>query len=459
MLVPFLLANNKYSFIDLVSLEIKNRSVQFDSAGFFKEGFSIVTKGQKKFFIDEHFYELKINEEYIDIEDFYNGLAIIKNMEACWCINKSGHKIHTESYSLIRFREDDFIDIIAYEYIDIINQGEWWGREIHEEKYGLMDKSGNILLEPSSSYPIKFYNNIAIVKIGGDYKIMDRAGKLGRRYYYISPFNEPVTGAIGIDKLCYIINKEGEILHEVKCLEISSFKCGLALVKLEYSIYSFCDLQGKIVDYTSNNSHEFYQGFRVMHTIIESSQKYFSLKQAESLPHKYALIDTSFKLRTGWIYDYIEDFNDGYAVFKRDSTVGYIDENCIEVFTNYSLVESFNNGYALVSIGDYNSKGAYFGLYGIIDTRGNKICPIIYDSCTIFNKKYFLVEQDNKKGIVDIRGSQILDCVYDNIIEEYDDLFYVESDNKKFVVSEKIGEFTEFNPHLTTNDKIFGLPF
>ena len=91
----------------------------------------------------------------------------------------------------------------------------------------------------------------------------------------------------------------------------------------------------------------------------------------------------------------------------------YIDKNGKEI-TQYkydqntdmygNLVNTyFNEGYALVRIKNK---------YGFVDTIGNEVIPVIYDSVHNFSSGLAKVELNKKRGFINNEGTQIIPEIY-----------------------------------------------
>lgn len=118
----------------------------------------------------------------------------------------------------------------------------------------------------------------------------------------------------------------------------------------------------------------------------------------------------------GKIYKYngykkINQFNNGVAIFLKDidgqSCYGLIDKNGKEVVSpgKYSRIEETNvDGLFEVS---ENS------LYGIIDSKGNKLIPIEYEDIKLLTYKtdtyIYYVKKNNKKYFMSSNGNKIVD--------------------------------------------------
>lgn len=80
-----------------------------------------------------------------------------------------------------------------------------------------------------------------------------------------------------------------------------------------------------------------------------------------------------------------------------------------KLIQQYDDIQNFEKGTAIVR----NEK------YGLINFKGNEICPCIYDSIYPLYKNNRFVLQNNKIGIVDISGKSIVECIYVDFKEEY----------------------------------------
>ncbi len=120
-----------------------------------------------------------------------------------------------------------------------------------EDKFGYIDKSGQMVIKPRYDAAGPFQDGVAVVKVGGQEKTIDQKGRPSkpRRKTKTPPPSEPAAGApkpmkIG-DRWGYQ-NQSGMIVIDPLFDEAGEFKQGLALVKVGGK-FGFIDTDGKSV--------------------------------------------------------------------------------------------------------------------------------------------------------------------------------------------------------------------
>jgi len=109
--------------------------------------------------------------------------------------------------------------------------------------------------------------------------------------------------------------------------------------------------------------------------------------------------------------NFVDSFQDGYARFKKDGKIGFIDE-CGEIVipAQFESVTSFKNQIAIVSKGfEVITNGPYKthkgGTYGAIDKDGNLIIPYKFDFISSFSdEKTANAKIDGKDVIINAKG-------------------------------------------------------
>lgn len=142
----------------------------------------------------------------------------------------------------------------------------------------------------------------------------------------------------------------------------------------------------------------------------------------------YGLIDTAGNIVLEPIYDYIDNFKNGYAAVKKDDLWGFIDENLnLIIDCKYYDYRSFSsNKFTSVKFTEYP------GSWGIIDNKGNKI-----DLEKDYGF-YFIGEFNNNLAIAKYYGIWCLIDNQGNVVNNnyFTDLIYF--DNQKLYVSRKL---------------------
>ena len=135
---------------------------QFNSAMSFSEGLAVVGIGGKKGYID-HAGNIVIKPKFDLAWRFSEGLAPV-NINGVWgFIDKSGkYKIKPKYGWALSFTEG----------LAVVNIGG-----LKEGKWGFIDKEGKVIIEPKFDIAWPFSNGVAEVKANGLYLHIDKSGK------------------------------------------------------------------------------------------------------------------------------------------------------------------------------------------------------------------------------------------------------------------------------------------
>ncbi|MBC7534641.1 MAG: WG repeat-containing protein [Ferruginibacter sp.] len=138
---------------------------------------------------------------------------------------------------------------------------------------------------------------------------------------------------------------------------------------------------------------------------ISLSSLFAQLKGLRNKDNKWALMDGSGKIITGYIYNYIGKYD-----------ITYVGK------TPVIITDAFREGYAPVSSN---------GKAGMIDSTGKLAIPLIYQECENFEKGKAQVFQKDKVGLIDKTGKLLIPCKYDLIqATEIDSIYIVSAKNK-----------------------------
>lgn len=122
--------------------------------------------------------------------------------------------------------------------------------------------------------------------------------------------------------------------------------------------------------------------------------------------------------------------------YKKDGNIDYVAQaDKLRRSGKFKEVNAFRGGYAVVSDGKK---------YGIVDVKGNIICPIKYDEIESNYDMHYpdmaLVRVGDKHGLVDKQGKEVLKPVYDDIgslssgtiqVTKGKESYYVDTDGNK----------------------------
>lgn len=208
--------NDKWGYIDTTGRVIIKP--KFEDAQEFHEGLAVVMKKGKYGYINKK-GKMIIKPHYDQADCFIDGLAAVEQHKFMnrGFINKKGYMV-TKDYCVI----SDFHEDLA---LALIN-----GR------HGFIDKSGNIVIQPNSDYS---YDD----------------------YYNAYPFCEGFSKVKINDKYGYI-NTQGRFVITPQYDYADNFHQGIALVKMEETLY-YIDTLGNIVFQYQDNKCKLLQSIMI----------------------------------------------------------------------------------------------------------------------------------------------------------------------------------------------------
>ncbi len=308
-------------------------------------------------------------------------------------------------------------------------------------KYGLIDKTGKIILEPKYD-DISYFNQngIARVNIGGTWDPFSlRGGQWG------------------------FINKKGEVVLEPKYVYIGFFSSdGYARINLSGlesrdrihgGKWGIIDEHGKIiinpiydniVFYSKNgNKKDYYcKGYDKINYFYKGM---IWIKKGD----KYGVINKKGDVIIPFKFDSFKSFNKkGISVVEVNGKFGYIDEKGKYIIKlSYDHAENFDeNGFAIV--GYKKSKKPDEFKFGLINRKGKFILKPIFDDI-FYNDRYGYVPtrrtrvkdyKFKKVGLVSKDGKLILKTKFNRFHCTQGDYLYVEKGYKKGVINKNTGE-------------------
>lgn len=303
------------------------------------------------------------------------------------------------------------------------------------DKFGYIDRNGNIVIPPKFGYADDFHEGMAVVRedyLFGPYGFINTSGELVIDYLYenVSCFSDGLAFATSYDYetdtyISGFIDKTGNMKIKLESEYPSFFSEGLARYDdLKSSKSGYVDTNGKIV------------------------------------------IKPKFIIGDG---DVGEDFSEGMAPFRNDNwRYGFIDKKGkVVIKPRFSYVGDFSEGLAVASEeGNTISVGNLaFGKYGYIDKKGKFIIEQKYAYAFDFSEGRAIVltvsldDGTEHFSCIDASGK----CVFDfgsngyelESIKYYDGLLLV-SHNGKYVFVDKFGK-PVVSTDFSTDDTNFGV--
>ncbi|HCC07340.1 MAG TPA: hypothetical protein DEP72_04190 [Clostridiales bacterium] len=265
-----------------------------------------------------------------------------------------------------------------------------------KNKYGYINKYGEVIVKPKYDKISKTRYGISIVQLNEKYGYIDNKGK-------------EIT----------------KIKYERAC----GFSDGLARVFLE-DRYGYINTKGIEViepqfiesDHYDSKVYDFNNGI----ACIQLNGKWWYIdKEGNQLK-----------------YDYVGDFEDGLACVGIDNKYGLVNKQWKEVICLiYDSTLNFSKEGLSVAKKD--------GKCGFINKEGKVVIPFIYDSATNFLEGLAIIREDqgygynhSHYGYINMEGQQIIPCKYDVAFDFHDGIAEVNIDSIDFYINKNGKEIT-----------------
>ena len=286
------------------------------------------------------------------------------------------------------------------------------------EKWGVIDSKGSIVIEPTYNEMIVIPNNkddVFICTYDINYENNTYKTKV------LNAKNEEQFK--GYEQVEYIVNydKNNNLWYEDNVLKVKKDgKYGLInfdgkeklkpefenitsltgiknslLIKTEAG-YGVCDIEGNIQVSPSYNE---------IKAISKDYKDGFIVKNQEE---KYGVIDFTNRIILEAKYDEIKDiYNDGKYVVKEAGEYKLINKNSEVILEENAVNIKEINGDNLVIEQE--------ALYGIINIKGETILEADFEVLENIFSNYYIAKKAGKYGIIDSNGEEKISFVYDNI--------------------------------------------
>lgn len=231
-------------------------------------------------------------------------------------------------------------------------------------KWGFVDGFGNNVIKYKYLDASDFYEGLAVVK-----------DEISSLYGYI--------------------NKRGNFIIKPSFVEAYPFSENIAIVKSSASTtnYSFLEKNGSTIPINGsyNKIYNLENGFSIVEKFIGDTIL-------------YGFIDSTGKEVVTPKFQFIDNFENGTAVFIQDNEAGMLNKKGeIVIPARYEELYRFDQQHYLFQKN---------GLKGLINLEGKTIIPAQYSSIDYFNEGLSPVLKYNKWGFADAEGNLVVDCKY-----------------------------------------------
>lgn len=423
---------SKYGFIDKQGNMVI--PAEFDYASSFRNGYSLVFMGS----MDSNGYPesgkygfINLKGEYIssiqwdDAHDFSeSGMAVVRKNNKCGVIDTSGKIVLEPTY--------DYISFFGEGYAYVFNGSLDKYNSPDKGTYGFIDAAGKLISDMQWDGADTFHEGFASVIKNGKTGCIDTAGKVvvKPQYDYIGDFsggralvfNGKLTDYGSPDDGQYgFIDTAGKIISKIQWEDASPFEKDLAAVKADGK-WGFIDREGNIVVEPRYDAADSFKGGR--------ARVFIGTLSSNGYPHEgiYSFIDTTGKLVGTKAWDYAGTYSEGYADIGLRGKRGFINQQGdVVISPAYDFVYPFIEGHAVVYEGPMQfGTIPDDGKYGMIDTSGKVIIPIQWDDVTPFREGMATVIENDKWGFVDTSGNLVVEPQYQSADRFYHGLALVE---------------------------------
>ncbi len=457
------------------------------------------------------YLDMKGNEvivtKYDNAEDFsQNGLARVAKSNA-----ETKYKM---LYGYINKKGDEVIPTI-YETLSLFKNDLAYAKDPETNRFGYFDKTGKWAIKPIylniSNHFDKYGGSWVkmtddklhyINRTGKDLGTIDSVGTSSR------DFDTEYVISADLSYPYVLIDQKGAVVKTIEdCDGIYSFAENIAGFKSKKAgLFGFVDLNGnKIIEAAYTGFNGLSDGLiRVSQNINGKTKNgYIDTKGEKIIPLEY---ETATNFKNGWAvvkkdssyyfidkkgnrkeparrYDALTEFKSGFSLGTVKNKTGlnsyyYIDATLKEVFsiqaknaypiwedvavinrdTTYELINKKGESVKVltgINFLKFTNQGKLAvrqgKKWGFIDTKGNTVIALQYDSCDSFVGEYAKIMMDGKWGIIDHSGKIIIKPEYKNIIPGEDETFVILNSNwgvidktGKVIAEEKFNTITPF---------------
>lgn len=317
-----------------------------------------------------------------------------------------------------------------------------------EEKWGFMNKSGEIVIKPEYSQAQDFCDGLAAVlkyepeNTFGKWGFIDKKGNLviPCKFSIVSDFSDGYATVREGDGMWEtpvgVIDQTGEYVFKKNWAEVGAIYNGIFPYSSGTSLYDLKSGFAKV------------DGSILTEAIYQMAKPFSEDLAAVTKDGRTGFIDTSGELVIPFSIDTADNFSDGLAAVIVDEEKGldwdFINKKGEIAFAGkFDYVESFSEGFAEVKKGDD---------WFYIDTNGKKVIELPSE-CNFtlgFSEGLAAVSIDGKYGFIDRSGKMIIEPQFDNTHGFKNGLAYVEIEDtsiydKSYGYIDRHGEFV-FGP-------------
>lgn len=381
-------------------------------------------------FIEENPFDMDVYDEVEDGEEYdENDDDDEEEDEEDWNDEEEYNEDEeeTEKYGIID-RDGDYIVEPIYDNINEFHEG--LAIVTQDDKYGVINKGGEIVVEPQYDRIYDFEDGLATFELDDKYGIIDKEGNIVVKPQYdrIGNFEDGLAkvwigGFLDNTRKIGLINRDGKVVVEPSYYWIDDFHNGLASVEIDHK-FGYIDKTGKVVvepkyDKVGGN---FKNGFAVVYSgeeryfidmrgnVITDMKPYADIDEIElfydGTIHKYGYRNAFDEIVIEAKFKYANEFVNGAAIVETDEDSALINKKG-ETLLQFESISDFSEGLAAFMVKDED--GNY--KYGYMDEMWNVVIAPQYDSANDFSEGLALVirKEPHFYGYIDKTGKVIID--------------------------------------------------
>ena len=295
---------------------------------------------------------------------------------------------------------------------------KFWFSEMDSEKnykYGYIDKSGQVIVEPQFDYTYHFSEGLARIKLDDKYGYINKHGTVVIKPNFDDArnFHEGLA-AVEISNKWGFVNKKGVMVIEPQFDFPNNFSDGLIPVMIEGKI-GYMDMMGQLI----------------VNPQFESASSFSEGLASVEADGKVGYIDTTGQVVIKIQFDSALRFSEGLAAVEIDNKWGYVDKNGqVVIVPQFQGADRFSEGLAVVEVA--NKKG-------FIDKTGRIVIEPQFDSARGFSDGLAQVEnldykwgyrRKDERAFLDRTGKPVVKPYYDTMIHFSDGLAVVKVGEK-----------------------------
>jgi hypothetical protein len=274
------------------------------------------------------------------------------------CIDEKGNKLFTfKAWYVYEFSEG----LASFATVAVVNGKSEW-------RYGYMNDRGKIVLPPVYTYAYHFYSGVAWVKFPGEthYTLIDKTGKrlTTKPYSNVGSMIEGMGAVYEGDNMGYVDSTGKEVIP-CKYFGAANFSDGLVClcpVDTKTEMYGFLDKAGNVAIPFKFKQGGF-TGFVDGECRVQVNGVTCLIDKTGKVIFTPKLVKNMDNFSYGLSLAYTKPDRSGFGFFNRN--------NEWVIKPVYTYASGFDHGYSIVEKS---------GKYGVIDTTGKEIIPIIYET-------------------------------------------------------------------------------